>query len=785
MSTRTDAVRSLTRLVARHAAGPTVPIATQRARTDVLARAGRLPRGTAVSTDVLGGVPAERLRPPGAAEDGAVLHLHGGGHCIGSARSHRALAAGIAARAGVVAYVTEHRLAPEHPAPAALDDARAAYEALLERGIEPARIVVTGDSAGGGLALALTVALRDAGRPLPAALGLLCPWLDLVPDAGASRPDVPRDPLLRAATLTVWARAYARDLDAGDPRVSPLRADLRGLPPIVLHSAQDDPLAPDALALAARADRVTHEHLDGLWHVPHALADLLPDARAALDRFGAALRDALAPSPGPSVAIIGAGISGLAMAEALRREGIHDVTVLEKADEVGGTWRENRYPGLSCDVPSRFYAFSFAPNPGWSRAFSPGREIQDYVVRTATERGLRDLVRFGAHVEEARWTDDGRWRLTLRDGATLDADVVVSATGVLHHPKLPDIAGQDDFAGRLFHSAQWPDDVDLTGRRVAVIGTGSTGVQITCATAGVASRLLLFQRTAQWVIPIADRAYSPVLQRLLRRVPALNTLAYRTYQRALEGVLGPAVTRPGWQRRALGTACRLNLRFGVKDPELRRRLTPPDEPMCKRLVMSSRFYPTVQRDDVELVTDAIDRIVPTGIRTRDGTVHEVDVIVLATGFDPHAYLRPMRVTGPGGLTLDDVWAQGPRAYRTVALPGLPNLFTVMGPHSPVGNHSLIAVAESQSRFIAGWAARIRRERLATVTASPAATDAYYEELRAALPGTVWVTGCRSWYLDEEGLPELWPWTPARHREMLEAPVEDDWLTTTRAGAFVA
>jgi cation diffusion facilitator CzcD-associated flavoprotein CzcO len=665
-------------------------------------------------------------------------------------------------------------LAPEHPYPAALDDALTAYRAVLDSGIDAGRVVVAGDSAGGGLALALALALRDAGEPLPAAIGMISPWLDLVPDHAGTRRG--RDPLLSTESLRAWARRYLRDADPADPGASPLRGDLTGLPHLVLHSAARDPLAADADRLAGRVPGIEYRRLDGLWHAPHLLAGVLPAARRAVGALTDALSAELAPA-GPRVAIVGAGMSGLCMGNALKRAGLEDFTIFEKANEVGGTWRENRYPGLTCDVPSRFYSFSFAPNPGWSSAFSPGPEIQQYFVRTADERGLRPHIRFGAEVTEARW-HDGRWRLRTAGGHTDEADLLVTATGVLHHPKLPAIEGRDTFAGTAFHSARWDESVDLHGKRVAVIGVGATGVQLTVALAGIAERLLVFQRTAQWIVPVPNARYSPVSSAVLRRVPALNRLAYRVYQRALEGMLGPAVTRPSWQRTLIGGLCRANLRR-VRDADLRSRLTPDYEPMCKRLVMSTGFYPAVQRRDVDVITSGIERIEPRGIVTADGVLHELDVIVYATGFDAHAYVRPMSITGENGVTLDDAWAHGPRAYRTVAVPGFPNLFMLLGPHSPIGNHSLIAVAEAQTAYVMEWIERMTGQRLASVAPTTDATDAYYDKLKAAFPGTVWITGCQSWYLDDTGLPELWPWTPARHRKMLADVRQADFCTLAR------
>jgi cation diffusion facilitator CzcD-associated flavoprotein CzcO len=483
----------------------------------------------------------------------------------------------------------------------------------------------------------------------------------------------------------------------------------------------------------------------------------------------------------PRVAVVGAGMSGLCMGAKLREAGIHDFTVYEKADEVGGTWRENTYPGLTCDVPSRFYSYSFAPNPGWTRHFAPGREIQRYFTGAVDLLGLRPHIRFGAEVGGARW-EDGRWRLRTRDGQEDVVDVLISATGVLHHPREPDIDGLDSFAGACFHSARWDHSVPLEGRRVAVIGTGSTGVQIVCALSRVAGRLLVFQRTAQWILPTPNLPYSGLSRRLFERFPALNRLSYRYYQAQLEFILGQASTRPGWQRRLIDRLCRLNLRFGVRDPELRRRLTPGYEPMCKRLVMSAGFYPAMQRPNVGLVTEPIERVEPRGIVTRDGRLHEIDVLVLATGFDAHAYMRPMGLVGQSGRTLEEAWEDGPRAYRTVALPGFPNFFMLMGPHSPIGNQSLVAVAETQADYVLRWIEEIRRGRVASAAPTPDATARFNDDMRRAMPGTIWTTGCNSWYLGADGVPELWPWTPARHRAMLREPDRADFVLSTNSPA---
>ncbi|MCV7157772.1 flavin-containing monooxygenase [Mycolicibacterium brisbanense] len=465
-------------------------------------------------------------------------------------------------------------------------------------------------------------------------------------------------------------------------------------------------------------------------------------------------------------------MSGMCMAIKLRQAGITDVTLYEKASEVGGTWRDNTYPGLTCDVASRFYQYSFAPNPQWSHFFSPGAEIQAYFSQVADGYRLRERIRFDTDVVEATFSD-GTWRIRTAAGDEQVVDFLISATGLLREPRHPNIKGLDAFGGHVMHSARWDHRVETTGKRVAVIGTGSTGVQIVCGLAPTVQKLQLFQRSAQWVVPFPNRPYAKVNEPVRRRLPILDRLAYHTY-RALYELLLRATVQAGWQRSLLSRACRANLRT-IRDPDLRRELTPDYEPMCRRLILSGGFYRAMQRDNVDLVTEAIDHVEPRGIVTADGVLHEADVIALATGFDAHAYMRPMCLTGLGGVTLGEAWVDGPRAHLGVAIPEFPNFFMLMGPHSPVGNYSLIAVAEAQADHILGWIDRWRNGQFESVAPTWDATDALYVEMREAMPGTVWTTGCTSWYLGTDGLPELWPWTPARYRSRLGArPVLDDY-----------
>jgi cation diffusion facilitator CzcD-associated flavoprotein CzcO len=456
-------------------------------------------------------------------------------------------------------------------------------------------------------------------------------------------------------------------------------------------------------------------------------------------------------------------MSGICLGAMLTRAGITTFTVYEKAQRVGGTWRENTYPGIACDVPSRFYQFTFAPNPDWTHRYSPGAEIWAYFEKVADECGVTERIRFSTAVTEARWTGTA-WTVTASDGTCDQFDFLVSATGILHHPAYPNIEGLANFAGPAFHSARWDHDVELGDKRVGLIGTGSTGVQILSDLAGNVETLVLFQRTPHWVVQLENPAFSQFTRTLHRRFPAYDRFSYHVNRKLIEA-LSPALLHPGRTRRFLTWLTRRQLNK-VSDPGLRAALTPDSAPMCRRLIISPKYYDAVQHADVQVITTGIERIEPTGVVTADGTLHEVDVLVLATGFDAHAYLRPVNLIGPGGLTLDKAWADGPRAYQTVAVPGFPNFFMFMGPNSPVGNYALTAIAETQARYILEWIGRWQRNEVEHAAPTHEATEAFYSDVHAAMPDTVWATGCTSWYLGADGQPELFPWAPEHHRVLL-------------------
>ena len=397
--------------------------------------------------------------------------------------------------------------------------------------------------------------------------------------------------------------------------------------------------------------------------------------------------------------IIGAGMSGILGAIKLREAGLDDFAIYEKADRLGGTWRENTYPGIACDVPSHLYSYSFAVNPEWSHRFSPGAEIQAYFENVARRYGVDALIRYRKEITRCAF-EDGRWTIEMADGSRDVGDVVIAATGVLHHPAYPDIAGLDSFAGTTFHSARWNHDVRLAGARVGVIGTGSSAIQIVGAVVDEVASLTLFQRTPQWIMPMANPAYTEEEKAEFRHHPeAITQLRAEISHMFTEGFANHLADLTSPQLQAIHDACVANLENSVKDPALREQLRPNYRAACKRLIMSENFYDAIQRPNATLVTEPIARIEPAGVRTGDGRLHALDVLVLATGFRVDRFMRPMRVHGRGGVSLDEVWRDAPGAYMAISLPDFPNLFMLNGPNSPVGNFSLIEVAELQLGYI--------------------------------------------------------------------------------------
>ncbi|GAC70548.1 flavin-containing monooxygenase [Gordonia soli] len=477
----------------------------------------------------------------------------------------------------------------------------------------------------------------------------------------------------------------------------------------------------------------------------------------------------------PRVVIVGAGVAGITALHVFRRRGFSDVTVLEKGSDVGGVWHWNRYPGLTCDVPSQLYQFGFAPKPDWSHIWASGTEIQRYHRAVVDDLGLDRFIRLDTEVVAAQWNDsESTWIVTIAGGESIVADVLVCATGVLHHPAVPDIPGLDDFAGEVVHTARWPDGLETDGRDIAVVGTGSTGVQVVSALVGGASTITHYVRSPQWILwaPMSLRQLAAVGS-LLHRFPGVHDRLYRILLWG-SGILADITTRPSWRRRAVQAYARLSLRVGVRDRELRARLTPTDEPLCKRQVVSGTYHRAIQRPNAELVTEKIIEVTRTGICSADGTTRDVDIIVLATGFEAHNYMRPMEIVGRVGRTLAQEWSAGPRAYRMTAIPGFPNLFTVLGPNSPTGSISLQYTSELTAEYIAQWLDRWRAGEVRSIEVTDEATDAFNADVAAAMGPTVWNTGCNSWYFSEGGSIDLFPYDRARLTAMLSVPDPSDF-----------
>ena len=471
-------------------------------------------------------------------------------------------------------------------------------------------------------------------------------------------------------------------------------------------------------------------------------------------------------------AIIGAGMAGVLSAVKLTEAGFTDFTVYEKSERVGGTWHENTYPGVACDVPSHLYSYSFDLNPSWSHVFSPGSEIRGYFENVAARHGIVDAIRFGEEVVSCTFSD-GRWHLETGAGHRDVVDVVIAATGVLHHPHIPDIEGIDTFAGTAFHSARWDHGVSLEGARLGVVGTGSTAVQIVGAVVDAVQHLSLFQRTPQWVLPQANPPYSAEEQDTFRVEPErMQELHASLSDLFALGFSNAVVDADSPQMRLIEDACRANLEDNVADPELRERLRPDYRAGCKRLVIAPDFYGAVQRPNAELVTDAITAVEPGGIRTADGRLHELDVLVLATGFKVDAFMRPMAVAGRNGVRLDAAWTPRPSAYLSVSIPDFPNFFMLNGPNGPVGNFSLIEVAELQFGYIMQLVERLAAGTSQAVCATRRALEQFEADRLAAATHTIWATGCRSWYLDDRGVPAVWPWTFDHFRAEMAAPRPD-------------
>ena len=476
--------------------------------------------------------------------------------------------------------------------------------------------------------------------------------------------------------------------------------------------------------------------------------------------------------------IIGAGMSGMLTAIKLLERGETNFQIYEKGDSVGGTWRENTYPGLACDTPAHTYTYSFEYNPDWDAFYATGTEIRAYFEGIADKYGLRKYIKFNTEVASATW-DGKRWNVATKDGQKDHGEILVCASGVLHVPVVADIPGLKDFKGPCFHSARWDHSVPLAGKRVGVIGSGSTGVQIVSALVHECAKVVHFQRTAQWIFPSAVREFT-----------AEEKAAFRADPKKIEDIrFGPEA----FERRNRFTTAIIdaqspelaeiqaiveqNLEDSVKDPALKAKLTPNYVAACKRMIFSSDYYNAIQMPNAYLETGAIERVEVNGVRMKDGTFHELDVIAVCTGFDVSKFVRPMKIIGENDIDLDDVWAKGPSAYYAVTVPHFPNMLLYNGPTGPVGNFSLIDISEFQWLYFNQLVDLVRQGKAAGFYPSEAAHADYMARRNERAKKTVFASGCKSWYLDADGIPAVWPWSYEHFEEVMTNPKFDDYVLT--------
>lgn len=470
------------------------------------------------------------------------------------------------------------------------------------------------------------------------------------------------------------------------------------------------------------------------------------------------------------VAVIGSGFGGLGAAVRLRRAGVTDFVVLERREAVGGTWHDNTYPGCACDVPSHLYSFSFAPNPEWPRNFSGQEHIRAYLENVADTFGLRQHIRFDSEVELMSWDPEVlHWNITVSRGRQLTADFVVSATGPLSDAKIPDVPGLEGFRGKVFHTARWDHDYDLRGKRVAVIGTGASAIQVVPAIQPEVESLTLFQRTPAWVMPRADRRITRFEHALHGRIPATRYLR----RQLLWGIRELQVSAFAKHPNVLGLVEKLasaHMKRAVKDPLLRRKLTPDYRIGCKRILLSNNYYPALVRPNVDLVASGLKEIRGNTLVASDGTEAEVDAVIFGTGFHVTDMPIAQRIKGANGTSLAEEWSDGMEALRGCSASGFPNFMTVIGPNTGLGNSSMILMIEAQLNYMTDYVKKLETlggtHGKVALDARPEAVDAWNAHIQDRMRRSVWNTGCDSWYLDANGRnTTVWPGTTAEFRSV--------------------
>ncbi|GEL24240.1 putative monooxygenase [Pseudonocardia sulfidoxydans NBRC 16205] len=470
----------------------------------------------------------------------------------------------------------------------------------------------------------------------------------------------------------------------------------------------------------------------------------------------------------PTIAVIGAGLSGLFMSKVCQDRGINHV-VYEKASEVGGTWRDNTYPGIGVDSPGGWYNLPFEEKYDWSRQFAPGGEIQDYLVGVADKYGLRRNIRFNTEVSECRW-QGGRWSIEFADGSSAVADVLVVATGFIRVPTMPDVKGIEDFAGPWFHTSKWDHSVKLEGKRIGVVGTGSSGIQITTALGRRGLDVTQFIRTPQWVWSVKNPENPQVVRRLFDRVPAVGRWVQKKRLERFTSNVRAAKYGTDWRlHRGIGReeaiqAFQADL-ASIRDPELAAKMRPRDLPGCKRIPLAPGYYDTIQRRNVTIVRGSIDHVEERGLVTDDGTMHELDVIAWATGYDTHGYFKPIKIYGTGPEELSELWDGNPRSYRGMMMPGFPNLFVVHGPYAPVNNIHTPLATEDMIGFIMKAVDYMVQHKVA-VMPTVEAMETYLSWVRAPAPHTTWGSKqCENWYTAADGHTVLFPYERPEHIAM--------------------
>lgn len=457
------------------------------------------------------------------------------------------------------------------------------------------------------------------------------------------------------------------------------------------------------------------------------------------------------------VAIIGAGFGGVGVAIALKNKGIDNFVVFEGEADVGGSWRTNTYPGCACDVPSQLYSYSFELNPNWPEAYSGHDDIRKYIEHCSYKYGIRPFIRFNTRVTDAVFDEKlGAWRVTSDDGAITEARVLVPATGALSHPSYPDIPGRESFAGNAVHAARWKPDLDLKGKRVGVIGTGATAVQVVPGIADEVGELLVFQRTPSWILPRNNRPFSDKQHRRWARHPLLQRLrrwgVYWMMESSLPALMWfPSMLKAGEKMHSVG------LNKAIKDPQLRAKLTPKYNVGCKRTLVSDDYFPTFAREHVHLITDGIECITPQGIRTADGVEHELDVLIFASGYEIGKAAYPFTIRGLNGISLEQYWGSQRKAYYGMTVSHFPNMLLIMGPNSGPGHTSVLVYEEAQYKYVARYTDYLLKEGYRYLDMKEDVQNEQFEWFQRRMKSSSWLSGCQSWYLNEDGTNStMWP-----------------------------